>query len=305
MLECPKCKVTYVEPFVLPCGENMCKACIDHLYSSETNGIDCPVCYEFHAMPSKGFLANKIIMRLLEKQPREVYRNKAVDSLKSHINEIKSTMENLEMLVKLPDQKIKQHCDFVRHDVQIVIDSAYAYIDKFREQFMSEIDAYEQKCLTNVSKVVKTKQISADEIKREVDTFIEGEARYLEQYNIEDEKVAKDLDKARMLKNELNSKMLQVRSIIFDGKELVLERNNAALEIKMIGALRYIYVKESEPKHMLNVDMQPVWPIYSSETCDSNESGPSNYRSFIPTSKIAKLKKREKKLLKIKPIKDN
>ena len=239
LLKCPKCTKTYGEPFILPCGENMCKACIDHLYSSETNGIDCPVCSVFHAMPSKGFLANKIIMRLLEKQPREVYRNKAVDSLKSHINEIKSTMENLEQLVTQSDFKIKEYCDFVRHDVQLVTDSAYEYIDKFREQFMTEIDAYEKECLANLSTMVNAQQFSIDGIKREMDAFVQEQTCHLQQYLIDDDKVAKDLEQAKRLKGQLDLQMTDMKSKLFNGKQLVFEENKTALESKMLGALRF------------------------------------------------------------------
>ena len=243
LLKCPKCKVAFDTPCMLPCGQHMCKTCIDHLCNAKKDGFDCTLCHEFHARPASGFPISQLIVQLLEKKPGEIYRNKTVDSLKSHLNEIKSTVQSLVQLVNQSEHKIKEHCDFVRHDVQLVTDSAYEYIDKFREQFMSEIDAYEKECLLHLAEMVNAQQFSSDEIKREMDTFIDEQARYLQQFSIDDAKVTKDLEQAKQLKSKLDLKMMDMKAKLFKGKQIVFEENKAALESKMIGALRYPFLR--------------------------------------------------------------
>ena len=243
LLKCPKCKVAFDTPCMLPCGQHMCKTCIDHLCNAKKDGFDCTLCHEFHARPASGFPISQLIVQLLEKKPGEIYRNKTVDSLKSHLNEIKSTVQSLVQLVNQSEHKIKEHCDFVRHDVQLVTDSAYEYIDKFREQFMSEIDAYEKECLLHLAEMVNAQQFSSDEIKREMDTFID--------------------EQAKQLKSKLDLKLMDMKAKLFKGKQIVFEENKAALESKMIGAVRFNSLRALKSysfKYMKHLRFRDIYP---------------------------------------------
>ena len=246
LLICAKCKLTFNEPCALPCGENICKTCIDGLFDPKTNGIVCHFCSEFHAVPKDGLPASMIILKLLTKKSSEVYRNKTVESLKSYLNEINSATENLVQIINRSEFSIKEYCDFVRHDVQLVTDSAYEYIDKFREKFMSEIEVYERNCLSNSDKLFREKQFSPEFVTREMNEFIEEQIKYLRKFLIDDTKVEQALDKAKLLKKQLDVKSMQVKSQLFNGKKLVFEENTAVLESNILGKLSLNYLERPE-----------------------------------------------------------
>ena len=110
ILNCPKCKERFFEPRNLPCGESLCETCILDLLDINEKGIECPICSEFHEKPSKGFLKNKTIIKLLDKKYGEVYRNKDVDSLKDYLNKIKSDTNDLMFILNNSKDKIKEYC---------------------------------------------------------------------------------------------------------------------------------------------------------------------------------------------------
>ena len=265
LLKCPVCTLTFNNPCVLPCGQHICKSCIDRLYNASKDGIDCTFCHEFHVKPAKGYPISQLIVQLLEKQPREVYRNKMVDSLKSNINEIKLTIANLVQLVDHSERAIRDYCDFVRNNVEQAAATAHTSVDKFREQFLSEIGSYEKECLANLALMANTNQFSTDAIKREMEAFVDEQTRYLLHFTVDDDKVANDLDKAIELRNKLGLQMLQVKSIMFAGKQLVFIANSHPLESKTVGLLRYSFLrvpKSYDFKDMRHLDLHhPVTDI--------------------------------------------
>ena len=53
----------------------------------------------------------------------------------------------METDLKMGANKIREHCDFVRNEVEVKIESWHKYIDKFHADFKNTIDGYEKECL--------------------------------------------------------------------------------------------------------------------------------------------------------------
>lgn len=97
-LVCRNCKQTYDEPKLLPCGETICNNCITLLIrknQEEKPCIKCVFCEDFHPVPENGFTTNKLILKLLNEQPSEVYRGKNAEELKDSLKNIENLANNI------------------------------------------------------------------------------------------------------------------------------------------------------------------------------------------------------------------
>ena len=57
LLTCKACKKLFVDPLLLPCGENVCALCVTRNKKSanRSNIFSCNVCYKHHEIPDAGF----------------------------------------------------------------------------------------------------------------------------------------------------------------------------------------------------------------------------------------------------------
>ena len=66
LIICPNCKKKLNDPRVVSCGQSICQDCLTVILNAETNGLHCPGCNDFHAMPENGFMKNQIVSSLIE-----------------------------------------------------------------------------------------------------------------------------------------------------------------------------------------------------------------------------------------------
>ena len=191
LMQCPLCKIKFTDPRILSCGETVCVDCIKLLYDQvkkgihllqflkpgfkifktqlKTNifeGIDCPICNEFHQCELEiYFPPNKLINRLLRTKPEEVYRGKIANDLKLQLNEIFSKICDLKNDMKTDKSKIKEYCDLICNNIVEATEKAQNYLEKHRVAFMKQIDMYE----------VESQNMFefSDEINCDIDKFIE------------------------------------------------------------------------------------------------------------------------------------
>ena len=156
-LKCPYCKNVFVDPRMLECGESMCNSCIMLLLNKEKTGLNCILCKEFHEMPKNGFIKSLRLAKLIDIKPNEVSRSKEASEFKSVLNKIFEKNSAMQTDLKMGKDKIREHCDFVRNEVEVKVESWHQYIDKFHGGFKKTIDEYEKKSLEKLSGMPRTK----------------------------------------------------------------------------------------------------------------------------------------------------
>ena len=245
LLKCPKCHERFVEPCVMPCGHSICRGCVSYSPEERTRRVKCPVCADVHVLPDNnnncgggGFLVNKLLLTLLEKKPCEVYRNETVESFKSMLGEIKLMTTNLVEMMNRSEEKIREHCEYVRNDVQIATESMIAYVNKLHAQFMLEIDEYEKSCLLNLAKLVSETGERARRTKLETDRFVDDWIKYLHRFRIDNSEVSEALDKAKSIKAELEMQESNFKFQIFNKKLMRFDENKQTLlDASLLGKL--------------------------------------------------------------------
>jgi hypothetical protein len=70
-------------------------------------------------MPENGFPKNKLLFKLLQKKPNEVYRGKLVENLRSQLDTIRNGCIKLGDEMKNSKNKIKEHCEKVKKLIEI------------------------------------------------------------------------------------------------------------------------------------------------------------------------------------------
>ena len=158
-LKCPHCRKIFVDPRILDCGESVCNFCIMLILNKEKTGLKCVLCNDFHEVPKNGFKKNVCLAKLVEIKPNEVSRSKEASEFKSVLNSIFEKNKLMETDLKTGKDKIREHCDFVRNEVEVKVESWHQYIDKFHDEFIKTIDDYEEEFTKNTQRANgKTKQ---------------------------------------------------------------------------------------------------------------------------------------------------
>ena len=128
---------------MVSCGNSLCHDCILSLVNKELSGIICPVCNAFRKLPENSFSKNFALVELLQIQPKIISRGDKANILDSKLDQLNAKCKNFQYELKNSEQKIKDHCDFVRHDVDLATESAQEFIKKYRDDLFDKIKLYE------------------------------------------------------------------------------------------------------------------------------------------------------------------
>ena len=236
-LKCPQCKCMFVDPRLLDCGESMCNDCIHLNLDTEKNGLVC-ICGRFHAMPENGFNKNQRLAKLVEIKPSEVSRSLITNEFKLLLNKIRELTHNVEVYLQSGKDKIREHCDLIRCDVDLISESWHQYIDKYRAEFMEKIREYEDECLLKYEKLFLRKQDYDEFISHKQDFYLKW-SEYLKRFQIDDGDLTKASVEAQTLIVDLEDKNYDLRNETFSGRLLKFEDNENKVESSMLGRIKF------------------------------------------------------------------
>ena len=154
LTKCQRCKETYNVPLMLPCGENVCKSCLQMEISEDFETkvkpyekFTCLICDEEHEMPNNGLAVNKPIMKALNLKPHEVSRGETVKRLKEDLKQLQERRNELSKMMESKDETLRNHYEMVRQQIYIVTESRHKEIDEALTELIKEVDEHEKKNL--------------------------------------------------------------------------------------------------------------------------------------------------------------
>ena len=159
-LKCLQCKNIYQTPKSLPCGESICDFCIRAVLNFLANGqkvFQCRLCPASHAIPINfQFPDNKSLMKLLKERPQEMQSHcKILKEFKASLeHNRKNCLELKSFLINNGIDKVQEHCDKLRIDIQLAAEIRVKEIHELREQAILEIDNFEHDCTKDLSKLI-------------------------------------------------------------------------------------------------------------------------------------------------------
>ncbi|CAF0948743.1 unnamed protein product, partial [Brachionus calyciflorus] len=180
-LICPYCEKCFIEPKVLPCGENACSKCLP-----ESGCFDCLVCTDSHETPKNGFPNNKILFRALE-QPINFEKIEAKNQeFKANMEYSKIKLDELKSRMVQLEAEVIEHCKLIINQIDLNAEEKINLINNNREDLIKMANEYQDKCLSNLTKYTK----NLAELSEEVNFLIKDKDLLLNKKDI-DEKLEK------------------------------------------------------------------------------------------------------------------
>ena len=219
---CPYCKNKYNDPRLVSCGNSFCRACIEFLTKSGTNGFQCCVCDTFHEQPKNGFSKNINLAKLCEKKANKVYRSPLANAFETDLDELKLSMGKLSKQNDLGADKIKEYCDGLRNKVQLHLEESIENLKKKSLKLIQKIDEHENETMLKFN---ANHNLRLDTFLSETRQFHEKWADYLKQFEINEEEIKVALLEAKKLKVELNKESDLLVSKLFHNNLLKFEKS--------------------------------------------------------------------------------
>jgi hypothetical protein len=147
-LECPLCTNRYESAKILSCGDTICNYCIQDIFktlSYDQKQFKCPLCRTLHALPIDRQLPdNKIIMRLLQEEPKEMERAKNVfKKLQVNLDLNREKLIILKsFLINKGVDKVQEHCANIRLDVHLAAEIKVNEIEQLGQEWVISLHFY-------------------------------------------------------------------------------------------------------------------------------------------------------------------
>jgi hypothetical protein len=235
ILICDQCKGRLDLPKILPCGKTICSFCAPlNLLSTIDNKFDCLVCKNKHEVPRDGLPNNEALLKMLSIKPTRISRGKLFDSLEKSLDDIRKKNSFIKHGIDNSNDLIKEYCMDLRSEVQLKTEQAIEQINELNKEIIDQIDEYEQE-LIEFNKTNPKSFEDFNELVKELESFYNVNNEYLKQYVVDDEILLKSTVEATSLIKSVDLEIDNLKTIIFDGRFLMFEKNNDKINKSILG----------------------------------------------------------------------
>jgi hypothetical protein len=224
LLTCSSCKNIFDLPKVLPCGATVCSSCED-LTFNYPNTFKCPACHFPHDRPFGGFPVNISLKTLLDYAPDDAHRGTVYKNSKKCLNQLEWTMKRFSEKFVNSENLIRNYCDSLRNETEIMADSKIESLIKYRDEIVSEIDQYERGCLANIKDELNADAITLRKLISESETVFAKWSKYLKTTNIKQDDLTKSIDQVRSITQRFEDSGALLDGYIFNGSKLTLHND--------------------------------------------------------------------------------
>lgn len=138
-LICPKCSHLYKDAQILPCGQTLCKQCIEMTISSGEIS-KCWYCQSKHILPANGFTKNDVVEKILNKRAQNGLNLKLYEmSIKEIVRD-----ENEKANRKSEIENVKEDSRGFLNEVKDIIDNGLWDEDEEKNKWKN--------CMTDMEK---------------------------------------------------------------------------------------------------------------------------------------------------------
>ena len=235
-LTCKYCKEIYKEPLSLNCcGETICKCHIEELLSiDDSNTFICPFCEVKNV--NINLCVNKLIQNMVES---ELHKFQINSNYKETLNKFKKEVENLESILKDPDNVIYEEIHEIKRQIDLDRERSKFQIDELADSFIKKLEEHEQKFKSEYKYNVNLHSYHAlvESSKRNLFEYEKCLNLFSVKREERDEKTKQSEKEISSLKSkikELNKKLFSNMSIKYRPKENEKEYSFGKLIIKVI-----------------------------------------------------------------------
>ena len=252
LLRCPYCKNKYHDPRLIECGSSFCMPCIELLTKSDTNGFQCPVCDEFHEQPKKSYLKNTNLAKLCEKRANKVSRSPLADTFEGQLDELKSNMNKLAKENDKGADKIEEHCDELKNEVQLHLEESIESLKNQSLELIQKIDEYKNEAAL---KFDTNHNLRLETFLIETRQFHEKWSDYLKQFEIDDEELRLASNEAKNLQNKIKKESAQLLSNILNSSVLKFKKSTPIFGSLVIDDNKQSYIQALNSNSMKSYNL--------------------------------------------------
>ena len=121
-------------------------------------------------------------------------------------------------MLKESEMTIREHCDSIRHEVDIARETALENIHKASNTLMTEIDTYERECLSHWTATKESTEVTVEDVSKRMREFVVEQHAYLQSVQARDDEMILRLEKARKLAQELSDRKKELKATMFNDK---------------------------------------------------------------------------------------
>ena len=231
-LVCQVCSKYYLNPIILPCGNNICEEHVEKKLKSNSSKIyKCDICFKEHETSENGYIINRILINMMNDN---IHLSEESKQKKTLIEELNNVKKDIDSITKDPEGFIYTY--FAKETNKI---------DLKRETLIEKINDISEEMIETIKQLEKDCKLNLDEKKKHVE-LIDFDDERLE------EKIAKlgeevrdptafesdnkfELDDDLLRKNE--NKLLEAKNKLFDEKGCYFVVNNNAFKDEYFGKL--------------------------------------------------------------------
>ena len=140
------CKSIYENPITLPCGNSICSKHLDQ-YDQK---FVCQFCQDEHVIPKQGFAINKSIIKLINNFNESNKMRKKIKDVFENVNKLINSYENIDS-----DSFVSDYFSEIRNQADLHREELIKEINARHEVIINQLKEKEEKCLQNISKLVK------------------------------------------------------------------------------------------------------------------------------------------------------
>jgi hypothetical protein len=231
---CCKCKIKFDVPKCIPCGHFICFKC-ENEYSTKNSTVHvCSICLCEHQIPKDGFPIAELLVELMELVPVKVYRGELHAKTSELIIDLDKTIENFGDKMKNSEEIIRNYIDSLRNSVDLATESKIDQLNKHRDDLISRINSYEQKCLNNIQ---TEKYFELEKKLQESKKSLKKWRNELNEADLNKKIIQETMDSAGLLKTNVTDSLIRLESLMFEFAKLTFTETKNKIEQKDIGVL--------------------------------------------------------------------
>jgi hypothetical protein len=269
LLICKICNKKLDDPRILPCGKSFCNKCVESIFDSKTNKVNCSNCGDVHDKPStSGFPQNLEVAKIVRLKSNEVFRGKLVKDFKEKSNIVLEKAEQFQKELDSGEMSIRDQCAIVRNETKQAIDEAHCKLDEFFKQFTKEIDIYETECQKELE-LIQQKRVDLSKVIDESNEYHKKSQNILKQFQYDESELKNLIDEGDKLLDTLEKTNDKIKCDIFNNVKLKFIKNLDHLESSLIGQIKRQDMNLYFLENMSNfneLDLLPKLPDINQET---------------------------------------
>ena len=243
LLKCQHCFQSYNiydQPRILPCcGKTLCTKCFLLIEKElKDNKFKCILCREEYLVPPKGFPINEMAIKLLSEQPAEVSRGKESEKLKKNISDLEQLVKKLMFEIDNAEFSLDDHFKEQERLVQLAAEELVQEIYKRRDVLMKELSDHRKTCSQNCAKIEQFRE-KTNEIANQVNSQLEKEKVYLNQFQIEDKKINDSNEKLNLLISVVENQRFLIKNALFDNNLMQFMPVNRSRDEIILGSIDF------------------------------------------------------------------